>query len=153
MEKIFAIDPGNTESAFVNFQKGKILNHGKIKNHLLEQLLESEPIDICLIEMFQNYGLTANAGASVFEACRWVGRFEGVIRHRKSIKHALVYRKTIVSHHTGTATANDSKVRASLLKKYPKGTTKNPGISFGLVADEWQALALATYYFELTNKT
>ncbi len=97
--------------------------------------------------MFQNYGLKANAGKSIFDSCIFIGRVQKLCEIKK-FKCALIERKTVVSWHTGKATGNDSKVREALISKYPKGTSKNQGISYGLKADEWQAFALASYYTE-----
>jgi len=147
MKKILAIDPGSNLSAYVVYDGTKIHKHGIIENLKLEKLIENLKIDFVLVEMFQNYGTKANAGASVFNACRWIGRFEKTSL-TKGVGFLLVFRKTIVSHHCGLATANDSKVREAILKKYPKGTKKKPLVTYGLIKDEWQAFALASFYFE-----
>jgi hypothetical protein len=38
-----------------------------------------------------------------------------------------------------------------MLKKFPKGTAKKQGVSYGLKEDEWQALAALSYYLEVLD--
>lgn len=151
--KILGLDPGSSESAFViwDTELEEILNHSIPNNYLLEKLLEEEKLvnqgDVVIIEMFQNFGKKANAGASIFYSCIFIGKVLKICERLK-VKTVLIPRKTIVSHHTRTVTSSDSTVRRVMLQKFPKGTAKKPGVSYGLKEDEWQALAAVSYYLE-----
>ena len=74
---IFAIDPGNTESAYalIEMPYFQLWDFGKVEN---ERLLESIPFhagqaDRFAIEMVASYGMPV--GKDVFETCVWIGRF------------------------------------------------------------------------------
>jgi hypothetical protein len=76
--KLIAIDPGDTESAYVFFDNedaAPIGGFAKMENH---KLLKEMPAmrgfaDELAIEMVACYGMPV--GASVFNTCVWVGRF------------------------------------------------------------------------------
>ena len=154
--KILGLDPGSNASAFViwDTELEEILTHGIPNNYLLERLFEEERLvnqgDVVVIEMFQNFGTKANAGASIFYSCIFIGKVLKICERLK-VKTLLIPRKTIVSHHTKTVTGSDSTVRKVMLQKFPKGTAKKPGVSYGLKEDEWQALAALSYYLEVLS--
>jgi len=145
--KIIAIDPGTKKSGYVIYDGKKIIEHGKIINFELLSVIQKPFLKICAIEQFKNYGKSFSAGESIFEACRWSGRFEQKAQDR-NLKVIYVPRKTIVTHHCGLSTRGDSKLREAILRKYPKGTKAQPLVTYGLKADAWQAFALATYVTE-----
>lgn len=144
--KLLAVDPGNVESGYVILQtvpkSFKILNFGNVPNHELLTLVKNnqQQIDIGLIERIQSYNQVV--GETVFDTCRMIGKLEVRLLDNK-IKTALIYRKSVISHHLGSVSVKnpDSKLRKHLIDKY-KTESK------GLTSHSWQALALATMYLE-----
>lgn len=155
-QKIFAIDPGPTESAWVNYQGGKLVAFGKTDNFELVQWMESrdgiaalgDPGTATVIEMIASYGMAV--GAEVFNTCVWIGRFyqacEGSIY--------LYYRKDIKMHLCGQTRAKDPNVRQALIDKFGPGEEKaigkkkTPGPLYGVAGDVWAALAIAVSFAE-----
>lgn len=136
---ILAIDPGPKESAYCKFD-GRILDHAYILN---EQILSRAPwltdtgVIPVVIEWIEGYGLTV--GRETFETCYWVGRF----CQAADVSH-LLGRKAIKSHLCNTTQAKDRDIRAALIDRFGEpGTKKKPGPTYGLVGDEWSALAVA----------
>lgn len=98
-------------------------------------------MDLIAIERMQ--GMGKRVGREVFETCEWIGRFIevcSVCHHRVR----LVYRTQVKGALCGDARATDAKVRAALIERFgAPGTKKNPGLTFGIKADAWSALAVA----------
>jgi hypothetical protein len=141
---LLAVDPGPKESAYVTYQDGIILAHDYLPNDDLRAILRWTPrvYDLMVIEWIEGYGLTV--GRETFETCLWAGRFIEVSGH-----DCRVGRKAIKSHLCNTTAAKDKDVRAALIDKLGEpGTKKSPGPTFGIVGDEWSALALAIYWAE-----
>ena len=137
---VFAVDPGTTESAFVRWDGTKILSFGKQLNDDLATDDIGE--DIAVIEMIASYGMPV--GKEVFETCVWIGRFMQAWGGAE-----LIYRKDVKMHLCGTTKANDGNVRHALIDRLgAPGTKKNPGVTYGVSRDVWQALALAVTYYD-----
>jgi hypothetical protein len=145
---VFAIDPGNVESAYVRIDGDmRPLAFGKVPN---EQLLSElthivEKDDVLAIEMVASYGMPV--GAEVFETCVWIGRFAQEVHSWWSEPRAhLIYRRDVKLHHCGSARAKDGNIRQALIDRFgDKGTKAAPGFFYGFKADLWQAMALAVY--------
>jgi hypothetical protein len=144
---ILAIDPGNVISGYVIISaeskaKFKILEHGSIANlELLNKInVSSKFIDVALIEMIQSYNQPV--GNTVFDTCRWVGKYELMLEQAR-IKKALIPRPSIIAHHLGAIAQKsaDSKIRQRLLKDFKEDCK-------GVTSHAWQALALAVMYLE-----
>lgn len=104
----------------------------------------------CGIEMVASYGMPV--GKDIFDTCVWIGRFQQEL-YNKGWQVHLIYRRDVKLHHCGQARAKDNNIRQVLIDKYgEKGTKDNPGITYGLKADLWQAFALATYMTETEIK-
>lgn len=155
--KIFAIDPGPKESAWVNYQEGRVVAAGKINNEdLLEWLMCSAEIRRdemnVVIEMIQSFGMAV--GAEVFETCVWIGRF---MQSCKPKKVSLVYRKQVKQTLCGVDRAKDANIRQALLDRFGPGKDKaiglknTPGPLYGLAGDMWSALAVAVTFEELST--
>ena len=91
--RILAIDPGNTESAYVVWDGKEIICFAKESNAIIKDLLSNKwayasTYDLCAIEMVASYGMPV--GATVFETCVWIGRF---YEHAHDV--SLVYRKDV----------------------------------------------------------
>lgn len=149
---VLAIDPGHIQSAYVVYapETEIIVYHGIMENEKF--LYEEMPLHFgigtsAVIEMIQGMGMAV--GKEVFETVFWIGR----IWERLEIPKELVYRKDIKLHLCGTLRAKDSNIRQALIDRFgAPGTKKAQGKTYGLKADEWQALACALYFSE-KNKT
>lgn len=157
--KVFAIDPGNIESAYVIWDGKKIYEFDKIPNEKLEEkinsILYTDEEYPMAIEMVASYGMPV--GATVFDTCVWIGMF--IQEYKKSVgtDWKQVYRKDIKMHICQSNRAKDSNVIQALVDrfgnthehgKYGKGTKKNPGFFYGFSKDVWQAFAVAVYYYD-----
>lgn len=159
---IFAIDPGNIESAYcvidsetykpVFFDK---TNNDNVMNVLNEHVFSGE-LSKVPIEMIAHYGCGMPAGKSVFDTCVWIGRFiQGAETINKNITH-LVYRSEEKMSICGTMRAKDSNIIQALVDRFApntpnrgKGTKKNPGWFYGFKADIWQAYAVGVTYLDM----
>lgn len=146
---ILAIDPGCTESAWLSYGDG-IGKFAKQPNEtVLEMLRDRGPQfqhQHLAIEMVASYGMAV--GKTVFETVFWIGRFVEAWNG----PYTLVYRKDVKLHLCGSVRAKDANIRAALIDMFGGsrdvsiGTKKRPGPLYGITADVWAALAVATYY-------
>lgn len=140
-ELVFAIDPGNVESAFCKLKGGVIHEFHKVPNGMLLHLLRDTRYDHVACEMICSYGMAA--GASLFDTCVFIGEIRAASRCRV----VLLPRIQVKSHVCHSGKATDSNIRQALIDKYgPQGTKKNPGPTYGITADCWSALAIADTY-------
>ena len=155
MRRTLAIDPGNTESAYVVIEDDtrRPVTFGKIPNDDLVGKMDMDPdvhfADRVVIEMVASYGMPV--GADVFETCVWIGRYvqrlddAGVITVRTP-------RQPVKLHHCHSSRATDATIRQALVDRFTpgqpnhgKGTKREPGFFHEFRADIWQAMALAVY--------
>lgn len=159
---IFAIDPGPVESAWVDWDGGKVVSHGKAKNaHVRNLCLAIGQDGWVVIEKIASYGMAV--GAEVFETCVWTGRFIEACGQDNRITRCAVK-----SHLCHSAKAKDANVRQALIDRLgppavkepytPTGKTGKaltprertvPGPTAGLAGDEWAALAVAVTWHDL----
>lgn len=145
-----AVDPGNTQSAFVRMNNGHIDRFGKMLNddilHMCYGVHEHFPV---VIEMVACYGMPV--GREIFDTCVWIGRFtQRALMAGVDVHH--VYRRDIKLHLCGSVRAKDSNIRQALIDRWgAPGTKKAPGPTYGITKDIWAALAVATYWLD-TNK-
>lgn len=156
--RIFAIDPGNVQSAYVVINKANLkpIKVGLVVNEELRDIIlgaEFYDGDEFAIEMIQNLGMGA-VGQTIFDTAFWVGRFfEGLTR--RGLTGGLVYRmeeKRYICHNTQ---AKDTNIRQALVDRFAagcsnngKGTVKCPGWFYGFHDDIWMAYAVAITYAE-----
>lgn len=146
--EVVAIDPGPKESAWLHWRDGKILGFAKELNHvLLRRLAGTEFPAGCayVIEDITSFGMPV--GRSVFETCRWSGRFMQVTPDPDAVQ--FLPRGTIKIHLCGSSRAKDPNIRAALIDKVgAQGTKKNPGPTYKIAGDMWSALAIAVVWSE-----
>ena len=156
---ILAIDPGTTESGFVEWtpehskttedEFGNVvgavnfpnfLHFAVMENQTLLRLLRAkERTSVLVIERFACYGMAV--GREVLEACEFVGECKEAFKAGPVV---LVYRKDIKMHHCGQPKAKDGNIAQALRDKYgDKGTKQAPGFFYGFSSHTWQAFALA----------
>jgi len=142
---ILAIDPGQTQSAWVWWDEvlQRPMQMGIRDNNEILGFLHSP--EIVAIEMVASYGMPV--GKEVFETGFWIGRFyQKFYSLRQGALPILVYRKDIKLHFCNSIRAKDSNIRQVLIDRYGKpGTKKNKGILYGVKKDIWSAVAIAVY--------
>lgn len=159
MDKILAIDPGNTQSGYVLVEHDgneivRVLDVGKIDNEKMFGILYRDYQHLA-IEMIAGMGMTV--GAEVFEACVWIGRFLQYAEQQNYYDYRIerIYRREEKLDLCGTLTAKDANIRQALVDRYApgqpnygKGVKKSPGFFYGFAADMWAAMAVAVTYFD-----
>ena len=151
---ILAIDPGNTESAYVLIEDdlSRVVEKGKVENFELVDIIlrikdERSSLEHIAIEMIASYGMAV--GKTVFETCVWIGRFAQLIRVEFGVEPEFIYRseeKMCLCH---SMKAKDSNIRQALIDRFGEvGTKKNPGYFYGFKKDIWSAMAVAVTYHE-----
>lgn len=147
--KVFAIDPGPKESAYIVWRGGKVECGMMRDNSDIVQLIRQgshRDCDVLAIEMIACYGMPV--GRETFETCLWIGRFieANATEAFKNPRHRLVYRKDVKIHLCGTMKAKDGNIRQALIDKHgAPGTKKAPGATYGVSGHLWAALAVADY--------
>lgn len=142
---ILAIDPGSEQSAYVLWDGERIVE-AKIEDNELLAIRLRLGFDTYVelhIEWISSYGM--RVGSSIFETCYWVGVFDECW-HGPATRTRRI---DIKRWHTGRPSSKDADVSGALKEKYgEKGTKKNPGLTYPLKKDLWQAFALATFVTE-----
>ena len=145
---ILAIDPGTTESGWVTFRDGAVVDSGVMPNH---DLLRRIPLlgnwsDTLAIEMVASYGMAV--GREVFETCVWIGRV-WQLAEQAHIPFYRLYRQEEKLNLCHSTRARDSNIRQALIDRFAahdlkngKGTKKKPDFFYGFKADVWAAYAL-----------
>lgn len=145
--RILAIDPGNTQSAYVLIDRQcRPVEFGKIDNYKLLDftVAQHNSIDFTVIEMVASYGMPV--GREVFETVLWTGRFLQTLDDRFGIEAELIERQPVKLHHCHSSRANDANISQALRDRFGgKGTKAEPGWFYGFAGDVWQAYALAVY--------
>jgi len=155
--RILAIDPGPTRSAWVVLHGARPITHGLAPNGAVLPVVAAYAgiCDVLVVEMIEGRGMPV--GASVFETCCWIGRFEGEWLNERGGRRERIYRREIKVRLCGSARAKDSNVRQALLDRYPAtgggktpqvGTRGKPGPLYGIAKDEWAALAVGLAWLE-----
>ncbi len=150
------VDPGPEKTAWVRWDGETILGaaweeNEKFLYRIQEFCFASWKTKWVACEMIASYGMAV--GASVFETCVWIGRYEEACTREKwgSGLQPLqrVYRKDVKMHLCGSMRAKDANVRQSLLDRFgPVGTKANPGPLYGCKSHIWAALAVAVTAFD-----
>lgn len=155
---VLAIDPGNIESGIVLIAPDyKPIMAKKAPNEYLLDEITNNDADFVevVIEMVASYGMSV--GASVFETCVWIGRFQQRLEDlgKKITRMPRMRVKMNLCH---TAAAKDSNITQALIDRFApdvrnhgKGTKAAPGWFYGFKADIWQAYALGVTYLDEIN--
>jgi hypothetical protein len=158
---IFAIDPGNIESAYVLLDENlKPLEHGKFVNDNVRSYLrlkcQHNPNLKVVIEKIQGLGMPV--GQTTFDTCIWIGRFTEIVESC-NMNTYYIYRKEEKLNLCGSLKAKDSNIIQALVDRFApntsnkgKGTKKNPGWFYGFSKDIWQAYAVGVTYNDMYLK-
>ena len=159
--KIFAIDPGNIFSAYCVMSEQPdadyaLIEFGKYENKrcmeiMLNWLMNDYSIDKVVIERVAGMGMPA--GRELFETAEWYGRFAQAAE--KYVPSDFVYRREEKLTICGDSRAKDANIRQALIDRFAKhdfkngkGTKSNPDYFYGVSADCWAAIAVATTYLD-----
>lgn len=145
---ILAIDPGPSQTACVCWDGEKIRGAFKQPNQEAHSsiLTWAKMVDQVACERVECYGMPV--GKEVFDTVYFSGRVWESVSYLFKPFH-LVPRREVKLHLCGQARAKDSNIRQALIDRFgPKGVKSNPGISYNLKADMWQAWALAVTCFD-----
>ncbi|MBA7500880.1 hypothetical protein ES704_03642 [subsurface metagenome] len=154
MVKVFAIDPGTYESAFIIWDGENIGGFGILPNEdMLFKILEPG-IEELIIEKIACYGFPV--GQSTLDTCEWTGRFDQQWFLLSGKRAILITKNQVQVHHCKTTRSVDANINQVLRDKYAygvrnygKGTKKDPGFFYGFKEkDHWDAFAVATCYTE-----
>lgn len=153
---IFAIDPGNIESAYCimtkeyNFKKFIKDKNKKIMEDLLSFLEEPEA-EAVVIERIASFGMPV--GREVFDTCEWIGRFAQEAEKKLPVHY--IYRKEEKIYICGSPRAKDANIRQALIERFAKhdtkngrGTKANPDVFYGVRADIWAACAVGVTFLD-----
>jgi len=165
---IFAIDPGNENSAFAvmtDESSGKdyaLLDFDKLPNKnvmqiMLEYLNRKRLYmpDKIVIERMMSY--STNVGQTTFITCEWIGRFSQ--EAEKVVPVEYIFRKDEKMYLCETMKANDTMIRHALIDRFATfdkqrgtGTKKNPDYFYGVTKDCWSAIAIATTFLDMQKE-
>ena len=154
---ILAIDPGPTESAWVQYSLSSesFVSHGIRPNEELRitlPLLLVEPLCDVVIEKVECYGMSV--GAEVFDTCVWTGRFVELATAAGATRIVRMPRRDVKLHLCGSVRAKDANIRQRLIdmhggKDAAIGKKAKPGPLYGIRSHLWAALALAITYRDM----
>ncbi len=117
---VLAVDPGPTESAFVEYSEQEIRCSGKVPNHVLLYRIEvaQYAVDCLAIEMIASYGMAV--GAEVFETCVWIGRFmqRAISTNIAEENVSLIRRLDVKLNCCKSPKANDSNIRQAMIDRW-----------------------------------
>lgn len=149
MSTILAIDPGNTESAILLYDRETSLplEWGKEPNDVILKTLARLEAPLLAIEMIASYGMAV--GREIFETVLWIGKFSQRWEDATGMPVRLVYRREVKLHLCNSSKAKDPNVRQALMDRYGSsrevaiGKKATPGPLYGMAGDGWSALGVA----------
>lgn len=158
--KIIAIDPGNTESAYVLMDSDYTFGPGaagKVENAYILAVIShtgraGAGETVVVIEMVASYGMAV--GKDVFDTCVWIGRFtQAAIAAGCRVEY--IYRIEEKQRLCHDSRAKDTNIRQALIDRFAttdrkngKGTKKNPDVFYGFRADMWSAFAVGVTWLD-----
>lgn len=161
ISKILAIDPGNEKSGYtlIDMQTYVPIQHGKIDNDKLEELMLELDYEHLVLEMVASYGMSV--GKSVFDTVFHTGRFSGI---KTSVKYTRITRSQVKMHLLGRTSAKDTHITQFLVQRfltteemdrwgdYGKGVKADKGYFYGFNNDIYQAYAVGVTWLDVTKQ-
>ena len=156
--RVFAVDPGLEQSAFVLWDGQRIEQHGIVSNEdmllrLYEAIVVSDANDedapVLVVEAMTSYGMAV--GQSTLDTIFWAGRFYQSVQPCQA---ECLTRRTVKLHLCGSAKAKDANIRMALIDRFGGskeraiGLKKSPGPLHGISSHCWAALAVAVTWFD-----
>jgi hypothetical protein len=143
--RIFALDPGTTETGYVvlDTRALRVTHSGVVPNHEMLHMLQHQPwrnVDALAIERFEARGMPISEDS--IGTIIWLGRF--VQQWHRPEDVVLIKRSTVKLHLCGNTRAKDPNVRQAVIDRVgAPGTKKQPGPTYGVTSHAWQALGVA----------
>ena len=145
--KVFSIDPGSAQSAFVIWDGTEIIASEILLNDNLLELISEYPHKPfpMVIEQVRSYGMPV--GETIFDTVFWSGRF---YQAWKGAAYQMP-RLKVKQHICHDSRAKDSNIRQALIDRFepelqPRQRPKR--MLKGLVKDQWAAMALAVTFWD-----
>ncbi|MCA9416268.1 MAG: hypothetical protein KC917_08365, partial [Candidatus Omnitrophica bacterium] len=151
-ERILAVDPGNTKSGWVLYQRGRVQECGVDANPEVLRLVCSPVSSTLVIEGLQSFGKAI--GQTVLDTARWIGRFEQAFFERTGADAHILTRTEVKKRLVGRVHRGDAEVRRALILRFGGseevaiGKKSAPGPLYSVKSHAWSALALAVVYEE-----
>jgi len=148
---VLALDAGNSHTGFaVLCENYNPIKFGKANNFEVLKMVSELNYDVLVCEMVASYGMPV--GATVFETCCWIGRFEQAAFAR-GIRTDRIFRKEEKLNLCGSMQAKDGNIRRALIDRFAKtesgkGTKADPDFFYGFSADAWTAYAVGVTYID-----
>lgn len=154
--KILGVDPGTIQTGWVlyNSVSHSVEDSGVSDNDdFLNDLIGKLDYDIMAIERIASYGMPI--GAETIRTIEYIGRYWQKVEDIKSdrSKVELFYKKVDINPTIcGSNKVKDANIRKALMDMFPKtgggsnpsvGTSKQPGVLYGITTHKWAALAVA----------
>ena len=136
--RVTGVDPGTTKSAWIIIDDQEVMTFGWVPNNELAWDLGLGGDSAVGLEWIESYGPDINAGADVFNTCRWIGRFEQAVENGLDDRPCyLITRREVRLQLTGMANAKNKHIRQALLdmwggKADAIGSKKAPGPLYGI---------------------
>ncbi len=154
-KRVLAIDPGTYSSGVVVYDydaesrgPGKVIFHSPefLNSDLMDFLrygIECNHINEAAIEMVGYYGTGMTVGKLVFHTVIWIGRFYATLE-RYEVPVTLYLRKSIAYELCGNRNAKEKNINQACRDWVgERGTSKEPGPTYGVTDHAWSALAVA----------
>jgi len=160
--KVFAIDPGNTKSAYcvIDADTLRPLDFGILANERVRFIIREYKFseeDVAVIEKLQSYGNLI--GRDVLDTAFWIGRFYECLIRKVMNEPQLLLRMEVKTHICLDSKAGDPNIRRALIDRFcthdyrtGKGSVKNPDWFHGFRDDIWAAYAVGLTLIETKLK-
>ena len=150
---LLAVDPGTALSGYclMNFDY-TIEGKGKVYNEFIIENLGNKNIKTVVIEKAVPFSMVPK---TLLDTVMWYGRFiQAAFDRNDNVKVILIPRATVKKHICDNGRANDSMVRAEIIRSFgqPKTSNSDPVNPIyndeveRMKADIWQAFALGVTY-------
>ena len=145
--RIYAIDPGTTESGWVELEGGRLRNCGITENRVLRIASPDMTGVHFAIEWVESFGMPV--GKEVFETVAWIGCFEEVAYRAGCVSKHRISRRQAKLHLCHSVRATDANIRQALIDRFGPGKDKaiglkkTPGPLYNVKSHMWAALAVA----------
>lgn len=148
--KVFGIDPGSEQSAYVIWDGTEIIGTDILLNDSLLKFIDEQSFNTVpmVIEQVRSYGMPV--GATIFDTVFWSGRF---FQAWKGPAYQMP-RLKVKQHICHDSRAKDSNIRQALIDRFEPGLKPRQrprGILKGLVRDQWASMALAVTWHDLNQ--
>ena len=152
---VLAIDPGPEKSAFVAWDGKTVVEHGIETNDDLIAIIKGLNTALknsgaavgsatLVVEQIKSYGMAVSD--SIFDTVFWSGRFAQAWKGN----WVRIPRMDVKIHLCHDSRAKDTNIRQALIDRFGvPGTKKDPGMLYGIKADEWAALAVGVTFYDL----